>query len=52
MTGLYVPDATGWPVLRQVQLGRGQDNAIEVLAGVSTGERVALDPQAAAKNKR
>lgn len=52
MTGLYVIDANGRPVLRQVRLGRSQDNAVEVLAGVAAGERVATDPQAAAKEQR
>jgi multidrug efflux system membrane fusion protein len=35
--------------LRQVRLGRAQGANVEVLAGVSAGERVALDPQAAAR---
>jgi RND family efflux transporter MFP subunit len=49
MTGVYVVDAKGTPLLRQVRLGRAQGDAVEVLAGVSAGERVALDPQAAAQ---
>lgn len=49
MTGLYVLDAQGRAVLRQVRLGRAQGAAVEVLAGVSAGERVAADPQAAAR---
>jgi len=49
MTGLYVIDANGRPVLRQVRLGRTVDDTVEVLAGVSVGERVAVDPQAAAR---
>ncbi|HEX2531458.1 MAG TPA: efflux RND transporter periplasmic adaptor subunit [Burkholderiaceae bacterium] len=52
MTGVYVIDANGRPVLRQVRLGRAQNERVEVLAGVSPGERVALDPQAAAKGGR
>jgi hypothetical protein len=52
MTGLYVIDATGHPLLRQVRLGGAQNGTVEVLAGVASGERVALDPQAAAKDKR
>jgi multidrug efflux pump subunit AcrA (membrane-fusion protein) len=36
-------------LLRQVRLGRGDGDSIEVLSGVSAGERVALDPQAAAR---
>lgn len=52
MTGLYVIDSTGRPALRQVRLGRTQNDLVEVLAGVAVGERVALDPQAAAKDRR
>lgn len=49
MTGVYVVDAKGRPQLRQVRLGRAAGDTVEVLAGVSAGERVALDPQAAAQ---
>ena len=49
MTGVYVLDAKGHPILRQVRLGRAVDDRVEVLSGVSAGERVALDPQAAAR---
>jgi hypothetical protein len=49
MTGVYAIDPTGRPVLRQVRLGRTTDGTVEILAGLSTGERVALDPQAAAR---
>jgi RND family efflux transporter MFP subunit len=49
MTGLYVIDAEGKPVLRQVRLGRADGESVEILAGVGAGERVALDPQAAAR---
>ena len=49
MTGVYVLDANGRPILRQVRLGRAIDDTVEVLSGVSAGERVALDPQAAAR---
>lgn len=52
MTGVYVIDSAGHPLLRQVRLGGAQNGLIEVLAGVASGERVALDPQAAAKEKR
>jgi multidrug efflux system membrane fusion protein len=52
MSELYVIDPNGRPMLRQVRLGRTQDGMVEVLAGVSSGERVALDPQAAAKGRR
>ncbi len=49
MTGVYVIDANGRPVLRQVRAGRAVGDSVEILTGVSAGERVALDPQAAAR---
>ena len=49
MTGVYVVDANGKPALRQVRLGRAVEDSIEVLSGVSVGEKVATDPQAAAR---
>jgi RND family efflux transporter MFP subunit len=45
VTAVYVVDDKGRPALRQVRLGSASDeNAIEVLAGVKPGERLALDP--------
>ncbi|HYC43306.1 MAG TPA: efflux RND transporter periplasmic adaptor subunit [Noviherbaspirillum sp.] len=52
MTGLYVLDPKGLPVLRQVRLGRVAEGQVEVLSGVAAGERVVLDPQAAARAPR
>jgi membrane fusion protein, multidrug efflux system len=49
MTGLYVVGQDGRPLLRQVRLGPAAGDTVEVLSGVSAGERVALDPQAAAR---
>ena len=49
MTGLYVLDEQGRPLLRQVRLGRPVGDLVEVLSGVRAGERVAVQPQAAAK---
>jgi RND family efflux transporter MFP subunit len=49
MTGLYVIDANGRPILRQVRLGRAGNDTVEILSGVVAGERVALEPQAAAR---
>ena len=49
MTGVYVIDPNGRPVLRQVRLGRVDGDNVEILSGISAGERVALDPQAAVR---
>ncbi len=51
MTGVYVLDAHGHPLLRQVRLGRAVDDTVEILSGVTAGERVALDPQSAARER-
>jgi RND family efflux transporter MFP subunit len=48
-TGVYVLNSAGKPQLRQVRLGREQGDSIEVLAGLAAGERIALDPIAAAQ---
>lgn len=48
VTGLYVLDDKNVPHLRQIRLGETQANGeVEVLAGLSGGERVSLDPIAA-----
>jgi RND family efflux transporter MFP subunit len=49
MTAIYVIDDQGRPQLRQVRTGRRVGDEVEVLAGLSPGERVAADPQAAAR---
>ncbi|HTP95880.1 MAG TPA: efflux RND transporter periplasmic adaptor subunit [Burkholderiales bacterium] len=49
LTGVYVLDDGGRPLLRQVRLGRARADQIEVLTGVSAGDRVVTDPQAAAR---
>lgn len=49
LTGVYVLGKDGKAMLRQVRLGRINGEMLEVLAGVSAGERVVLDPQAAAR---
>jgi membrane fusion protein, multidrug efflux system len=49
MTAVYVVSPQGRPLLRQVRLGRTEGDRVEVLSGVSAGERVALEPHAAAR---
>lgn len=49
LTGVYVIGAQGRPLLRQVRLGPASGDQVEVLAGLAAGERVVLDPQAAAR---
>jgi RND family efflux transporter MFP subunit len=49
MRGVYVADAQGKFHLRQVRLGRVIGERVVVLAGVTVGERVALDPVAASR---
>lgn len=49
LTAVYVIGSEGRPLLRQVRLGRVQGSLVEVLAGVSAGEQVVLEPQAAAR---
>ncbi len=51
LTALYVLDANGRPLLRQVRLGRSDGDRVEVLSGLATGERVATEPQAAARSR-
>jgi RND family efflux transporter MFP subunit len=49
MTGLYVLDGAGRPLLRQVRLGRSDGAQVEVLSGLRAGERVATDVPAATR---
>jgi multidrug efflux system membrane fusion protein len=49
LSGVYVIGLDGHALLRQVRLGGPRGDTVEVLAGVSAGERVVLDPQAAAR---
>ena len=50
-TAVYVVGPDGRPQLRQVRPGRVHADRVEVLAGLSDGERVALDPAAAARQR-
>jgi membrane fusion protein, multidrug efflux system len=49
LVAVYVVGSDGRALLRQVRLGRVVGDRVEVLAGVSAGERVAIDPQAAGR---
>lgn len=49
LTGLYILDAQGKPVLRQVRLGPSIDGHVEVLSGLMPGQQVVIDPQSAAR---
>ena len=51
MTGVYVQSEGGKPLLRQVRLGRVEGGQVELLTGVSAGETVVLEPQAATRAK-
>lgn len=45
--GVYVVDAAGRVSLRQLRLGHRHGDRVEVLAGLSAGETIAVDPIAA-----
>ena len=47
MTGVFVLDADNQPRLRQVRTGPRSGDQVELLSGVSAGERIVPDPQAA-----
>jgi RND family efflux transporter MFP subunit len=49
LKGVYAVGADGRPMLRQVRTGVASGDQIEVLSGLKVGERIALDPQAAAR---
>jgi RND family efflux transporter MFP subunit len=49
LAAVYVIGRDGKPMLRQVRPGRSEGSQVEILSGVAAGERVALDPQAAAR---
>ena len=48
LRGVFVVDEHG-VALRQIRIGRTQGEQVEVLAGISSGEKVAIDPVAAAR---
>jgi RND family efflux transporter MFP subunit len=51
LTAVYVIPESGAPQLRQIRLGTaGDERAVEVLAGLRAGERVAIDPVKAGMN--
>ncbi len=48
LRGVYVVDEHG-VALRQVRIGRSDADEVEILAGIGSGEKIALDPVAAAR---
>ncbi len=50
VTGLYILDPTGRTVFRQIRLGQHQGEMSEVLAGVSAGEQVSIEPDLAMRH--
>lgn len=48
LTAVYVVDNQGNPQLRQVRAGQQQGEQVEILAGLQSGEKIALEPMAAA----
>lgn len=48
VVAVYVMSAEGQARLRQVRLGRELGDRVEILSGLAAGERIALDPVAAA----
>lgn len=51
LSAVYVLDPKGRPLLRLLRLGAQRGEMVEVLSGLVSGERVALEPQAAALSK-
>jgi RND family efflux transporter MFP subunit len=49
LSAVYVIGEDGKPMLRQVRPGRNLGSQVEILSGVAAGERIALDPLAAAR---
>jgi RND family efflux transporter MFP subunit len=49
VTAVYVLDSSGRTSMRQVRVGDRFDSLVEILSGLTPGERVALDPLAAVK---
>jgi RND family efflux transporter MFP subunit len=48
LMAVYIVDAQDDPQLRQVRVGHKQGDKLEILAGLQAGEKIALDPIAAA----
>ncbi|HRO59157.1 MAG TPA: efflux RND transporter periplasmic adaptor subunit [Burkholderiaceae bacterium] len=49
LTGSYVLGPSDRPILRQVRVGRTAGDEVEILSGLTPGERVVLDPRSAAR---
>lgn len=48
LTAVYVVNVKGEPQLRQVRVGRRQGDKVQIASGLQAGEKIALDPIAAA----
>jgi len=51
VTGVYVLNDSGRPMLRQIRTGPLNGDFVEVLSGLSLGQHVALDPALAARKR-
>ena len=51
VSAVYVVNSDGKPMMRQVRTGSQSGGLVEILSGVSAGERVATEPQAAARSR-
>jgi len=49
LQAVYVVAPAGQALLRQVRVGPARGDQVEVLSGLQPGERIAMDPQAAAR---
>lgn len=51
LMAVYVLDGKGQPLLRQVRVGKIHGDQQEILSGLNAGERLVLNPQAAASKR-
>jgi multidrug efflux pump subunit AcrA (membrane-fusion protein) len=51
LKAVYAVGVDGRALLRQVRVGTVSGDQVEVLSGLQPGERIAMDPQAAARRR-